>query len=159
VSVRRTVLPFLLALALGLAASFLVACGDSGGRGGLIPPGEADAIIGRIDDARSAYAAGDCQEAAQAVRQATRAAENLPQDVDRRLSNRIEEGLGALSDQVVGDCRTDRDAEAEPTGPTGPAEPTGPTGPTGPTTTATPPTTTPDGTGGANPDDTGGAAQ
>src|SRR2546429_9927885 len=67
-----------LALALGLASAFLVACGD---RNNLIPPSAASAINGKLDSVSSAVAAHDCTTALDAANAAERQAQSLPSKV------------------------------------------------------------------------------
>ena len=79
-----------LALALGLASAFLVACGD---RNNLIPPSAASAINGKLDSVSSAVAAHDCTTALDAVNAAERQAQSLPSKVDPKLQRTLQANL------------------------------------------------------------------
>jgi hypothetical protein len=126
----RRLLPYLLALVLGIAAAVAVGCG--GGNDHLIPTDDASRLKDRIAAVQDAIDAGDCARAEAAVNQAVVTARLLPPAVDRRLRARINQGMRALRDRVPTACRA---AQTETV--------TVPTvTETTPTTTATTPTTT-----------------
>jgi hypothetical protein len=127
----------LVALLLGGASAWgLTACGQDTSK--LIPSGDADAILAALDDAQASLAAGECQAAEDAARRAQRAADGLSRQVDRRLRDRLDDGIAALERELPRDC------EAPTTTATETVEPTlTETTPPAPTTETTPaPTTT-----------------
>jgi hypothetical protein len=153
VTVRaRTLLPYLLAFALGLGAAGLAACGSSGSSRALIPSADAGPLKADFDAIASAVDAGDCQATDRALARAQNDLDGLPTGVSVRLKNRLQAGLDRLRRQAPTECRaaqtqtqttpsvtTDTVTTVTETTPTTTA--TTPTT-TVPTTTATTPTTT-----------------
>jgi hypothetical protein len=139
-SVRRA-LPYLLALALGVAAALAVGCGD---RSNLIPQSDAQALKNDLAELKQAVGGGDCAAAQAALDRAKRDALALPANVDRRLRRRINQQIAALQESVPKDCRSAQTTETTPTTPTDttPTETTPTTTETTPTATETTPTTT-----------------
>ena len=172
-SVRRRFAPSLLALALGASTAGLVACGSDSAK---LPGNEADALLTRLDQARSALDGGECTKAAQAAASLRQDVLALPSTVDRRLRQRLRQGADKLIENMPEDCAA-RQRELEEktqTTDTLPETTTTETTPTvtEPTTTETTPTVTtpttteptittdpptteppPDGTGGVSPDE------
>jgi hypothetical protein len=133
-------LPYLLALLLGVAASVLVACGQD--RSNLIPAGDAQALHSRLDAVKSALDSGDCTEISSLVADAKSEAAKLPASVDRRLRQRINEGIRTLESEAPRQCTTPQtQTETIPTVTT-PAPDTQTATTTTPTETVTTPDTT-----------------
>lgn len=163
--VRRAVTP-LLALALGAAAAFLLACGD---RGHLIAASDAASLKADLTQVASLIAQGQCADALQAATAVQAKVRALPDSVDQRLRERLRSGAQALVQQAQPGClaaqnsvTTDTTTQSVPTVQSTPAETTTTdttttdTTPTQtdttPTETTTPPdTTTTDTTGGVSP--------
>jgi hypothetical protein len=97
----RFLLVCLLAGSLGIASSFLVACGD---RNDLIPKSNADAIKSQVDSVESAAAARRCEQAKRAVLRAQQEGERLPDDVDRELRANVDDALARLGAVVQRTC-------------------------------------------------------
>ena len=97
----RRAAAILLALALGLASAFLVACGD---RNNLIPPSAASAINGKLNSAASAVAARDCSTALDAVNAAERQAQSLPSKVDPKLQRTLQANLEHVASVAQTQC-------------------------------------------------------
>jgi hypothetical protein len=93
-------LPSLVALILGAATAFLVACGDDG----KISASDASRVDNALDDAAADFRAGNCQAAEQAVVRARGALLNLPDSVDARLRARLRSGVANLSERVPATC-------------------------------------------------------
>jgi hypothetical protein len=96
---RMRILPSLVALVLGVATAFLVACGD-----GRIPASDASRVDNALDDVAANFRAGKCQAAEQAVVRARGALLNLPSSVDSRLRDRLRAGVANLSARVPATC-------------------------------------------------------
>jgi hypothetical protein len=121
-----------------VAAALVVGCSD---RSNLIPPQSASSLKDSLAQVRAAADAGDCTRAQTALDQTIAQAGRLPSTVDRRLRQRINEGLRTLRDTVPRDCAANRTQPA--------------TTDTTPTTTETTPTdTTPTDTTPTTPTDT-----
>jgi hypothetical protein len=151
---------------LGPAASLLLACGQD--RSNLIPPANAQALNARLEQVKAALDAGDCTNISQLVAAAKREAANLPATVDRRLRQRINDGIRALESEAPTQCTTPATqtetiptvttpAETTHTSTTTQTTATTQTTPTTPTT-ATPTTTTPTSTETTPAPGTGGIA-
>ena len=125
----------LLAAALGVASSFLVACGD---RNGLLPSSDAAAINSDLDQASSLVDAQECRRAQAAVVDAQATAAELPRTVDAALRATLADNLQHVLTRVRAECgRTTSTQKTTPTTPTQTQTTT-----TQPTTTETVPTTT-----------------
>ncbi|MEI2701100.1 MAG: hypothetical protein V9E83_01715 [Baekduia sp.] len=88
-----------------LVLSVLVLAG-CGGRSGLLPSEDANALLGDVQRIEQLLAAGTCGEIPAAIADAQERAGALPTSVDRRLRSRIEEGLARLQTQAPRDCLT-----------------------------------------------------
>ncbi len=110
---RMRVLPLLVALLLGGATAFVVACG--GDRSHLIPAGNASDLTSALDQVAAATRSGDCAAAGQALTRAHGAFVRLPSTVDRRLRSRLNSGLKNLDERVPVDCKKATSTEAPPT--------------------------------------------
>ena len=97
---RMRLLPPLVALILGAATAFLVACGDDG----RIPASDASRVDNALDEVAADFRAGNCQAAEQAVARARGALLNLPDSVDARLRARLRSGVANLSERVPATC-------------------------------------------------------
>jgi type II secretory pathway pseudopilin PulG len=129
----------LFALALGLAAAFLVACGSSGG--GLIPADHATSLDGRLGAVSVADVNGDCSTA-KAEAHRLRAQINQLRGIDHRLQSALRDGATKVLRQAGVDCRAPQtslqtDTTTSPSTPSTPSTPTTP--PSTPTTGTTPP--------------------
>ena len=98
----------LVALALGLASAFLVACGD---RNKLLPQSDASAINGQLDSVASAVAAHDCSAATDAINAARLQAENLPSKVDSKLRRDLQANLEQVASNARAQCTGDDDPQ------------------------------------------------
>jgi hypothetical protein len=158
----RRLLPYLLALVLGIAAAVAVGCGGSNDH--LIPTDDAARLKDRIAAVQDAIDAGDCPRAEAAVNQAIVSARLLPATVDRRLRARINQGLRALRERVPTACRAAQTetvtvptvTETTPAQTTPTTTATTPTQTTPTTTTPTTPTTTTPAQTVTTPSDSGG---
>jgi hypothetical protein len=101
VSARRFILMSLLALALGGAASVLVACND---RNGLIPRAQGEAIKTDLDKASSNFDAQECRKAEANIQNASDKVVALPRSVDARLRQNLAEGVKTVGDDIVTTC-------------------------------------------------------
>jgi hypothetical protein len=160
-------------LAAGLCALVLAGCGSE--NTALIPQDDADQLTQLVSDASEASAAGECDRARQAVREAERQLSGLPRKTSERLKQNLKDWLDYLDGRIERDCKApepEKTATPEPTetetpSPTEtptPTETPSPTETPTPTETATPePSATEQpGTGGASapqePTGTGGVA-
>jgi hypothetical protein len=99
-----TLLRATLICALGLAAAFLVACGD---RNGLLPSDRAQSLNGALDQLDSALASGDCAAAERAVSSLNAAAASLsPPQVNRTLVSNINQGAHTIAALTPKSCQT-----------------------------------------------------
>jgi len=112
-SVRGPLLPGLAALVLGAGTATLMACGGDDSGSGKFGPTTADRLQSRLQAAQDAYADGDCARAAEAVQEARSV--NIPESVDDRLAERLQEGLDALERELPGDCEAQTQEEEVPT--------------------------------------------
>src|SRR5947209_4930204 len=126
-----------LALALGLASAFLVACGD---RNNLIPPSDASAINAKLDSVASAVAAHDCTTALDAVNAAERQSESLPGKVDPKLQATLQANLEHVAGRAQASCNRTQSTQTKSTVSTT-TTPSQTTESTPTTTTEAPPTT------------------
>jgi hypothetical protein len=128
-------LPILLvAAALGVASSFLVACGD---RNGLLPSSDAAAINSDLDQASSLVDAEECRRAQASVVDAQATAAELPRTVDADLRTTLGDNLQHVLSRIRAQCGKTTSTQKTNTTPTQ-TQPTT----TQPTTTETVPTTT-----------------
>jgi hypothetical protein len=97
---RMRILSSLVALALGVATAFLVACGGDG----RIPASDASRVNNALNDVVANFRAGKCQAAEQAVARARGALLNLPSSVDSGLRDRLRAGVANLSQRVPATC-------------------------------------------------------
>ena len=97
----RKAVAILLALSLGLASAFLVACGD---RNKLLPQSDASAINAKLDSVASAVAARDCTAALDAINAAERQAQSLPGKVDPKLQATLQANLEQVANRAQAAC-------------------------------------------------------
>jgi hypothetical protein len=97
---RMRILPSLVALVLGVATAFVVACGGDG----RIPASDASRVDNALDDVVANFRAGNCQAAEQAVARARGALLNLPSSVDSGLRDRLRSGVTNLGERVPATC-------------------------------------------------------
>ena len=97
----RPRLRMLVALLLGGAAAFLVACGDTSG---LLSPGDAGQLNGDMSGVSSAVGKGNCAAAANAAARLRDDVNALPGTVDRRLLNALQQGASTVSTQAQRAC-------------------------------------------------------
>jgi hypothetical protein len=102
----------LLAAALGLGSSFLVACGD---RNGLIPPSAASAMKSDLEQASSLVDAQECRRAQAAVVDAQATAAALPSTVDTNPRSTLGDNLQHVLDRVRADCGKTTSTQTTPT--------------------------------------------
>lgn len=146
----RRGLPYLVALALGIGAALLAACG-SGTRAG-IPSAHASDIKGQLEDVRSRVSDGNCDNLSSELRDVNESIDNLPRSVDNRIVSELRDGADRLQVAAVRDCnenaastRTQTETTPPETTPTQTETETTPpetTTTTPPQTTTTPPATT-----------------
>jgi outer membrane biosynthesis protein TonB len=130
-----------LLVAAGVSA-VLAGCGSENEQ--LIPQGDADQLSSLVAEAGDASAAGDCDAAQRAVRQAEQQLSGLPRRTDRNLKQNLRDWLDYLNQQIADECEATPEETPTPT-PTETATPT-PTETPAPTETPTPtatPTPTP----------------
>lgn len=135
----RRFLPGLLALALGVGAALLVACGSSTSGG--VPSGDGSVIKGQLDDVRQRVADGQCDGLSGQLREVDSAIDGLPRSVDARLVKALSDGSTRLRSNAVNDCNDNHAATQTQTVPTQTATPVQ-TDTVAPETTTTPPDTT-----------------
>ncbi len=95
-------LPYLLALALGVGAALLVACG--GGTTGGIPGAIAGDLKSQIEDVQQAVEDGRCEDVSGQLRQVDDAINDLPSTVDDRLRQSLREASDTLRRTAVTEC-------------------------------------------------------
>jgi hypothetical protein len=95
---------------LGVAAAFLVACGD---RSGLIPGSRADRLDSDLDRVQSALADQNCSAASGAVGDLQGHLGQLSSKVDADLRRRLNEGAARLARQVPRDCQATQTTETQ----------------------------------------------
>lgn len=122
-------------LAAGTLAVGLAACG-SADREGLIPSGDAQSLLDRLDAVSARVADGECGALRDDVSRLRSTAAALPASVDQRLRDRLREGLDNLAGIAPRACEEAAVGAAEAPQEEPPAEPET-------TTTAIPTTTTP----------------
>ena len=103
-TVGRRLLPFLLALVLGLLAAYAVACGDSDDDSKLLPASRAENIREELDKIGERTEKGECDALDPAFVRLRREIESLPSTVDRRLRQRLADGLENLDRVAPEDC-------------------------------------------------------
>ena len=151
-----------LLLAAGLSA-LLAGCGSEDDA--LIPQADADRLSALVAEAGEASAAGECEPARRAAREAAQQLDGLPRRTDRRLKANLRDWIEHLGRRIADECRPEPEETAEPTAtpeatetpePTATPEETETPTPT-PTPTATPtPEPTPDEVPLEEPPSTGG---
>jgi hypothetical protein len=100
----------LIAGLLGLAAAFLVACGD---RNGLLSSSDANAIGRQLDSAQAALNSQSCARATAAANRAQQLIARLPARVDPRLRNRLNRGATRLVTLAARDCSQPQTTETQ----------------------------------------------
>jgi outer membrane murein-binding lipoprotein Lpp len=151
--------------AAAVSVLLLAGCGSDNEK--LIPQGDADQLSSLVAEAGDASAAGECDAARGAVRQAEQQLSGLPRRTDQNLEQNLRDWLDYLNEQIGDECEATPEETPTPT-PTATPTPTPtatetptptPTETPTPTPTATPtPTPTVDpGTGGEEgPEEPGG---
>ena len=134
----------LLAAALGALA--LAGCGSE--NTALIPQADADQLTALVREAGDASAAGECDRARNAVREAELRLSGLPRKTDKNLKANLKDWLDYLDGRIADDCKAPEPDKTATPSPTEPAETQTPepteTPTPEPTETATPePTETP----------------
>jgi cell division septation protein DedD len=127
----------LVALLLGGAAAFLVACGDSNG---LLSSGQSGQLSGDLDAISQAVAKGNCHSAEQHAANLRDDVNALPSKVDSKLLKALQDGAVTVSSRASKDCTNP--TTTQQTLETQTATTTTPTTTTPTTTTPTVPTTT-----------------
>jgi hypothetical protein len=97
---RMRALPSLVALALGAATAFIVACGGDG----RIPAGEASSLKSALNEISTDFRAGKCDAAERAVAKAQNELLDLPNSVDAGLRDRLQSGIRNLARRVPATC-------------------------------------------------------
>jgi hypothetical protein len=132
-----------LLVAAGVCA-LLAGCGSDNDE--LIPQGDADTLSSLVAEAGDASAAGECDAAQQAVRQAEQQLSGLPRSTNRELKQNVRAWLDHLNERIGEECQAEPEETPTPSPtetPTETATPT-PTPTETPTETPTPtPTATP----------------
>ena len=145
----RRVSTLLCALLLGLTCAYAVACGED--EEGLLSAGRAEGIKDNLDDLDRAVARGDCPVAASQIEDLQGQIARLPEDTDRGLRRRLQQGVEHLATisptecEEVGQSTTETETtptETTPTETIPPTETTPPPTETTPTETTPPPTET-----------------
>ena len=113
-NVWRRLLPKLLALALGVLSAYAVACGDSDENRKLIPASSADDIREELDKIAERVERGDCEALEPAFIRLRREVEGLSSAVDRRLRQRLADGVQNLDEIAPEECE-DNAPETTPT--------------------------------------------
>lgn len=126
----------LLAGVLGLATSFLVACG---GDAGLLSSNQANNLNSQLDRVSSAIDAGQCDAATSAINAFSAEVSNLPGSVSATLTRNLEQGASTVADLAAKDCQN-QTTSATSSSTTSSSTTTTTT--STPTTTTTTPTTT-----------------
>jgi hypothetical protein len=132
----------LLAGGLGVAASFVVACG---GGSGLLNADQANSLNSQLDQVSSAVDAGQCNAAADAVTTFSNAVINLPPSVSATLTNNLKQGASTVAQLAAKDCQsqtTTTTSSSTTSSSTTSSTPTTTTTTSSPTTTTNTPTTT-----------------
>jgi cell division septation protein DedD len=91
----------LVALLLGGAAAFLVACGDSNG---LLSSGQSGKLSGDLDAISQAVAKGNCHSAEQHAANLRDDVNALPSKVDSKLLKALQDGAVTVSSRAAKDC-------------------------------------------------------
>jgi outer membrane biosynthesis protein TonB len=125
-------------------SALLAGCGSENEK--LIPQGDADQLSSLVAEAGDASAAGDCDAARGAVREAEQQLAGLPRKTDKQLKANLRDWLDYLNRRIGDECKAEPEETATPTPtptPTATETPTPTPTPT-PTATETPtPTPTP----------------
>jgi outer membrane biosynthesis protein TonB len=145
-------------LAAGLGALVLAGCGST--NTALIPQSEADQLTALVREAGDAAAAGECDAARRAVREAEQQLAGLPRKTDKRLKTNLRDWLDHLDAKIASNCSAPTPTETPTPAPTEtPTETPTPTPTETPTPTPTEtPTPSPTPTATVDPGTGGGAA-
>lgn len=131
----------LLALLLGLASSWLVACGGGGSKG-LLAGTSADGLKSQLDTISNEVQEGRCDRAKASAHELGAKVNALPASVDAKLRAALGDGAKVLLAQASRECRapkTEVPTTSTPSTDTTPSTPS-PTSPTPSPTTSTPST-------------------
>jgi outer membrane biosynthesis protein TonB len=123
-----------LLIAAGVSA-LLAGCGSENEK--LIPQGDADQLSSLVAEAGDASAAGDCDAAQEAVRQAEQQISGLPRRTDKQLKANLRDWLDHLDRQIGKECDAEPEETATPTPTPTPTETPAPTETPTPTPTPT----------------------
>jgi hypothetical protein len=129
----------LVALLLGGAAAFLVACGDSNG---LLSSGQSGKLSGDLDAISQAVAKGNCHSAEQNSANLRDHVNALPSKVDSKLLKALQDGAVTVSSRAAKDCTNPKTTQQTLQTQTQTATSTTPPATTPTTTTPAQPTTT-----------------
>ena len=102
-SVRRALLPYVLALLLGPSTALLAACGGGGTKSG-IPSASAGELKSQITDVGQAVDDGRCTDVAGQLKQVDQAIEELPKTTDDQLVNALRDGSTRLRRRAIDEC-------------------------------------------------------
>jgi len=112
-------LPALTALVAGLALAVLVAACGSEDRSGLLPAGDARALLEQLDSVRARVDDGECSALTGDLAELRGAVLNLPSTVDEKLRARLDEGVRNLAEIAPPECTgqtvTTQEPEETPT--------------------------------------------
>jgi len=107
----RRLVPHLLALALGVGAALLVACGGTT-KGG-IPSASAGDLKSQIEDVQQAVDGGRCDEVSGQLRQVDQGIDELPATVDERLTQALRDAADKLRASAISECNETETTEPE----------------------------------------------
>lgn len=150
-SVRRALLPYLIAALLGVGAALLAACGAGSDAG--IPAADAGDLKSQITDVGEAVVDGRCSDVPGQLRQVDESIDDLPAATDDNLVNNLRDGANKLLERAREECdatptqtttteTTTTQTTMTQTTPTETSTHPTQTTATTPTQTTTPPTTT-----------------
>jgi len=121
-SVRRSLLPYALAIVLGTSTALLAACGGGSTKGG-VPSASAGELKSQITDVGQAVDGGRCDEVPGQLRQVDQGIDQLPKTTDDQLVSALRDGADRLRREAIDECDPDSGTETTTTETT-PVEPT-----------------------------------
>jgi hypothetical protein len=113
-SVRRGLLPYVLAIVLGTSTFLLAACGGGGTKGG-IPSASAGELKSQITDVGQAVDGGRCDEVPGQLRQVDQGIDQLPKTTDEQLVSALRDGADRLRREAIDECDPDSGTETTTT--------------------------------------------
>ncbi len=140
-SVHRSLLPYALAIVLGMSTALLAACGGGSTKGG-VPSASAGELKSQITDVGQAVDGGRCNEVQGQLRQVDQGIDQLPGTTDDQLVSALRDGADRLRRVAVDECDPDNGTETTTTETTPPETTTTDTVPQETETTDTLPTET-----------------